>query len=259
GVFLAKMLPAVLLGPLAGAVADRFDRRLTMVAADVARFAVVLSIPLVGGYRWMLVATVLLECVNLFWVPAKDATVPNLVPKERLEEANRFNLLVTYGTAPLAAALFSVLSIVAELLGGAVPAFAAEPASLALYVNALAYWVSAILIFTLKDIPRRAISAPSVLRQITDGWRYVGRTPVVRGLVIGMAGAFAAGGAVIGVARLYVAALGGGDPAYGAVFAAVFAGMALGMFFGLRLLRELSRRRLFGLAIVGAGLVLVAI
>ncbi|GGM72394.1 hypothetical protein GCM10010106_18450 [Thermopolyspora flexuosa] len=259
GVFLAKMLPAVLLGPIAGAVADRFDRRLTMVVADVARFAVVLSIPLVGSYRWMLVATVLLECVNLFWVPAKDATVPNLVPKDQLEEANRFNLLVTYGTAPLAAALFSVLSLVAEMLGGAVPSFAAEPASLALYVNALAYWVSAILIFTLKDIPRRAISAPSVLRQIADGWRYVGRTPLVRGLVIGMAGAFAAGGAVIGVARLYVAALGGGDPAYGAVFAAVFAGMALGMFFGLRLLRELSRRRLFGLAIVAAGLVLTAI
>mgnify|MGYP002621085359 CR=1 FL=1 len=260
GVFVAKMLPAVLLGPLAGAVADRFDRRLTMVVADVARFAVVLSIPLVGSYQWVVIATVLVECVNLFWVPAKEATVPNLVPRERLEEANQLNLLVTYGTAPVAAALFAVLSLVAEMLGGAVPSFASEPASLALYVNALAYWVSAILIFTLRDIPKRgAISAPSVLRQIAEGWRYVGTTRVVRGLVIGMVGAFAAGGAVIGVARVYVAALGGGDPAYGTVFAAVFLGMALGMFFGLRLLRELSRRRLFGLAILTAGVVLVAI
>ncbi|NUR83599.1 MAG: dTMP kinase, partial [Nonomuraea sp.] len=79
GVFVAKMLPAVLLGPLAGVFADRFDRRLTMVVADVARFAIVLSIPLVDRYQWIIIATLLVECVNLFWVPAKDATVPNLV------------------------------------------------------------------------------------------------------------------------------------------------------------------------------------
>src|SRR5690606_29840563 len=89
GVFVAKMLPAVLLGPLAGAFADRFDRRLTMVLSDVARFAVVLSIPLVNSYQWVIIATVLVECVNLFWVPAKDATVPNLVPKQQLESANQ--------------------------------------------------------------------------------------------------------------------------------------------------------------------------
>ncbi len=259
GVFVAKMLPAVVLGPLAGAVADRFDRRLTMVVADVARFAVVLSIPIVGSYQWVLIATILVECVNLFWVPAKEATVPNLVPKERLEEANQLNLLVTYGTAPVAAVLFSMLSIIADTLGRTVPSLAAEPTSLALYANALAYWVSAILIFTLKGIPKRAISTPSVLRQITEGWRFVGANRLVRGLVIGMLGAFAAGGAVVGVAKIYVLDLGGGDAGYGTVFGAVFVGMALGMFFGLRLLRELSRRRLFGLSIVGAGLVLVAI
>jgi dTMP kinase len=255
GVFVAKMLPAVLLGPLAGAVADRFDRRLTMVVADVARFAVVLSIPLVGTYQWVLVATILVECVNLFWVPAKEATVPNLVPKDRLEEANQLNLLVTYGTAPVAAVLFSLLSVVADTLASP----AVEATSLALYANALAYWISAILIFTLKAIPKRPISTPSVLRQIAEGWRFVGANRLVRGLVIGMLGAFAAGGAVVGVAKIYVAALDAGDAGYGAVFGAVFVGMALGMFFGLRLLRELSRRRLFGLAIVGAGLVLLAI
>lgn len=259
GVFVAKMLPAVLLGPLAGAFADRFDRRLTMVFADLARFAVVLSIPLVGSYQWVIVATLLVECVNLFWVPAKDATVPNLVPKERLEQANQLNLLVTYGTAPLAAVLFAALSVVGDLIPG--DSRLLSGTGLALLINACAYLVSAALIFTLRDIPRRdgAISAPSVLKQIGEGWRFVGGNRLIRGLIIGMLGAFAAGGAVVGVAKVYVIALGGGDAAYGIVFGAVFVGMALGMFFGLRLLRELSRRRLFGLAIVVAGLVLAAI
>ncbi|RCG25914.1 dTMP kinase [Sphaerisporangium album] len=261
GVFLVKMLPAILLGPLAGAFADRFDRRLTMFTSDLLRFALVLSIPLVGSYQWIIVATLLVECVNLFWVPAKDATVPNLVPKERLEEANQLNLLVTYGSAPVAAALFAVLSVVIEVLGQAVPTFTWHPAHLALVLNAVAYLVSAFLIFTLRSIPKEhttKVSSPSVLRQIIDGWRFVGANRMVRGLVIGMLGAFAAGGAVVGVAKVYVEALGGGDAAYGTVFAAVFVGMALGIFFGPRLLRELSRRRLFGLAIVTAGIVLAA-
>ncbi|GAA3543355.1 hypothetical protein GCM10022419_024390 [Nonomuraea rosea] len=262
GVFVAKMLPAVLLGPLAGVFADRFDRRLTMFGADLARFAVVLSIVFVHSYQWLIVATILVECVNLFWVPAKDATVPNLVPKEQLESANQLNLLVTYGTAPIAAALFAALSVVGDVATSMVPFLSGRDATgLALIVNACAYLVSAFLIFTLRDIPKRdgAISTPSVLKQIVEGWKYVGGNRLVRGLIIGMLGAFAAGGAVVGVAKVYVVALGGGDAAYGVVFGAVFVGMALGMFFGLRLLRQLSRRRLFGLAITVAGLVLAAI
>ncbi|WP_336213955.1 dTMP kinase [Nonomuraea sp. LPB2021202275-12-8] len=262
GVFIAKMLPAVLLGPLAGAFADRFDRRLTMFTSDLARFAVVLSIPLVNSYQWVIIATLLVECVNLFWVPAKDATVPNLVPKEQLESANQLNLMVTYGTAPIAALLFAALSLAGDVTRNVLPFLDwMDATALALVVNACAYLVSAFLIFTLRDIPKRdgAISTPSVLKQIVEGWRFVGRNRLVRGLIIGMLGAFAAGGAVVGVAKIYVVALGGGDAAYGIVFGAVFVGMALGMFFGLRLLRGLSRRRLFGMALIVAGLVLAAI
>ncbi|MBG0826832.1 dTMP kinase [Planomonospora sp. ID67723] len=262
GVFVVKMLPAILLGPLAGAFADRFDRRLTMFTADLLRFALVLSIPLAdANYQWLLVATFLVECVNLFWVPAKDATVPNLVPKERLEEANQLNLLVTYGTAPVAALLFAVLSVADDALGRLVPYLAERDTYLALVINAFAYLISAFLIFTLRDIPGRgaaAAVAPSILRQIVEGWRFVGGNRLIRGLVIGMLGAFAAGGAVVGVAKIYVQELDGGDAAYGVVFGAVFVGMASGMFFGPRLLRELSRRRLFGLSIIAAGLVLAA-
>ncbi|MEV6866380.1 dTMP kinase [Streptosporangium subroseum] len=263
GVFVAKMLPAIVLGPLAGVFADRFDRRLTMFFCDLLRFALVLSIPLIGSYQWVIIATFLVECVNLFWVPAKDATVPNLVPKERLEEANQLNLLVTYGTAPIAALLFAVLSVADDSLANLVPFLAGRDTYLALFINALAYLVSAVIIFSLKDIPKNhrdaAAPTPSVLRQIVEGWRFVGGNRLIRGLIIGMLGAFAAGGAVVGVAKIYVDALGGGDAAYGVVFGAVFVGMASGMFFGIKLLKELSRRRLFGLSIIVAGLVLIAI
>jgi dTMP kinase len=258
GVLVVKLLPAVLLGPVAGAVADRFDRRRTMVIADILRFGLFLSIPLVGRLDWLLVATFLVECITLFWIPAKEATVPNLVPKDRLEQANQLSLLTTYGSAPVAAGLFSAISLVA----GAVITGAQEQANVALYFNAVTFLISAITIFTLREIPRRRdqhISVPSVPKQIIEGWRFVGSTPMVRGLVIGIIGAFAAGGAVIGVARVYVGALQGGDAAYGVVFGSVFLGMAFGMFLGPRMLRDFSRRRLFGLSIIGSGIALVLI
>jgi len=106
GVFIVRLLPAVILGPIAGVIADRFDRRRLMVFCDIFRFGLYLSIPIVGNYFWLYTATVLVECFTLFWSPAKEATVPNMVPKNKLESANQVSLLAAYGTAQVAAIVF---------------------------------------------------------------------------------------------------------------------------------------------------------
>ena len=64
---------------------------------------------------------------------------------------------------------------------------------------------------------------------------------------------------MIGLARVYVADLGGGDPGYGLLFAAVFGGLALGMWRGPRFLLAMSRPRLFGFSLTAAGVVLAGI
>ena len=93
-----------------------------------------------------------------------------------------------------------------------------------------------------REIPKRQrsgeISAPSVAKTIVEGWRYIGQTRVVRGIVIGMIGAFAAAGVVVGLGQVYVTdTLHGGHAGWGVVFAAIFVGLAVGMFLGLRILR----------------------
>jgi dTMP kinase len=259
GVFILRLAPAVVFGPLAGVVADRLNRRWTLVYGDVLRFVLFCTIPIVGTLWWLFVATILIEVVGLFWMPAKEATVPNLVPRKRLEAANQLSLVVTYGSAPVAAVAFLGITLLNGVLDNVIPPLAGDPTYLALYLNAVTYLVSALVIWRL-DFPKpttHLAREQSIWRTALEGWRYVGRTPLVRGLVLGMLGAFAAGGFVIGLARTFVSDLGAGSPGYGTLFAAVFLGLALGMWVGPRLLAEFSRRRLFGLAIAAAGVWLV--
>jgi dTMP kinase len=264
GVWLATLLPALLFGPLAGAVADRLDRRMTMIIGDVIRGLLFLSIPLFPNLTWIYVAKFLAGVTTQFWSPATSASIPNLVPKDKLERANQLSLLTTYGTAPLAAGLFSVLALVSEGISRVTPLFHTSNVDLALYFNAASYGIAALTVYFIREIPKRSasgkISVPSTAKSIWDGWRFIRKTPVVRGLVVGMVGAFAAAGVVVGLGYIYITAtLHGGSAGWGLVFAAIFVGMALGMAFGTKVLGSFSRRRLFGLTIMAAAVPLALI
>jgi dTMP kinase len=259
-VLLLRLLPALIAGPLGGYLADRLDRRITLVVGDVLRFAIMLSIPIVGTLTWLFVATVLIEFVGLVWLPAKDASVPNLVPRSKLAAANQLFLATTYGSAIPAAVLFTLLSLVNRSAYSMFGWFAESSQDLALYVNALTFLASAATIITLKELTqsRAARTAePNPIRALLDGWKFIRETPLIRGLVVGIVGAFAAGGVVVGLGRTYVADLGAGDAGYGVLFGAVFAGLAAGMFLGPTVVPSLSRRRVFALSLVMAGVALL--
>ncbi|MEX5636170.1 dTMP kinase [Parafrankia sp. FMc2] len=260
---IVRLLPALVLGPLAGAIADRLDRRLTMVVTDVLRFALFLSIPIVGTLEWLLIASFLVECVSLVWAPAKEASIPHLVPRNRLAAANTLSLITTYGTAPLAAAIFTLLATVSRALAPSISFFEDSSLDIALYFNAATFLGSAVVIWGLRSIGRAERpepgSEPGFFASITEGWKFVGQDRLVRGLVVGILGGFAGAGCVVALGKLYVELLGGGDSAYGVLFGAVFIGLASGMAAGPRLLGDYSRTRLFGVCVTGAGITLVIV
>jgi dTMP kinase len=261
GVFIARLLPAVFLGPIAGVIADRFDRRKLMVTADIFRAALYISIPIVNTYFWLYAAMILVECLTLFWSPAKEATVPNLVGKDKLESANQASLLAAYGTAPVAALLFSLLTLFASAIESLFPFSIGDSVDIALYANAATFAFAAFTIWGLKEIPKGAAANKTrdenIWKLLHDGWKSVSETKLIRGLVVGMIGAFSAAGAVIGLARTFVGDLGGGDAAYGVLFGAVFTGLAIGIAFGPKIFAQFSRRRLFGASLTTAGFFLV--
>ena len=271
-VIAVRLLPALILGPVAGLIADRFDRRLTMVACDLARFVLFASIPGVALFTgdakiivgWAAVATFFIEAVGMVWAPAKEASVPNLLPRPRLEKANQISLATTYGLTPvLAAVLLAGLTTGLANFVQPDPRSWIAPTNLALYFNALTRLLSALVVLIgIKEISGRAPipgnksdeERTSLLREFVDGWKYIGNTPLIRGLVFGMLGAFAGAGVVIGTAQFYARSLGGGDSTFYMLFAVIFCGLGVGIVGGPRLVGALSRRRWFGLSIVFAAL-----
>nr|WP_318783712.1 dTMP kinase [Plantactinospora soyae] len=274
GVIAVRLLPALVLGPVAGVLADRFDRRITMVICDLLRFVLFASIPLaalldIGGglvVGWAAVATFLIEAVTLIWIPAKEAAVPNLIPRSRLEVANQLTLITTYGLTPVLAAVgAAVLDRSVRAASGGPPQGLADPTQLALYFNSLSRLATALVVFFgIREISGRRGRRESVeqaagqaerveqsmLRQFVDGWRFIGKTPLVRGLVLGIFGAFAGGGVVIGTANFFTKSLAAGEAAFYLLFGSIFLGLSLGIGLGPMIVREMSRRRWFGMSIV---------
>jgi len=271
-VIAVRLLPALVLGPVAGVFADRFDRRLTMVVCDLVRFLFFASIPAAAlltrdgalVVAWTAIATFIIETVAMIWTPAKEAAVPNLLPRARLETANQLTLATTYGVTPVAAALvlIGLQWLVLTVFGPDEPRWAA-PSNLALWFNALTFLATALTVFVgIKEISGRSTAAveakPGMLKEFTQGWAFVSKTPLVRGLVLGIFGAFAGGGVVVGTAKFYAVSLSAGDAAFYLLFGVLFLGLGLGIAAGPKLVGALSRRRWFGLSIVlAAGSVLI--
>jgi len=265
GTIAIRLVPALVFGPIAGVMADRFDRRYTMVICDLIRFVVYGSIPVAAliidngalVVTWTVVATFIGETVTLMWIPAKEAAVPNLIPRRRLEVSNQLTLITTYGITPIFAALsLAALDRIVRGGFGTLPDWA-EPAQIGLWINAFSRLATALVVFFgIREISqgrrerKEKNAQQSLLRQFVDGWKYIGGTPLVRGLVLGIFGAFAAGGIVIGTAKFFTLSLGAGEAAFSLLFATLFIGLAIGIGLGPMIVKEMSRRRWFGMSIV---------
>jgi dTMP kinase len=270
-VVLTQLLPGLLFAPLGGLLADRFDRRKVMVVVDLIRCCLFLSIALVGTWWWLFAANFLIGCTAMLWIPAKDSAIPNLLRrKDHIETVNQLNLVMTYGvTAVSAFGLYAVVTGINSNLH--LWNSQLGVAKVIVIINGLLYVAAAIIVATRipeisgrrhVDAERRkddAAAKQTWFAMFRDGVRFARTTPLIRGLMIGMVGAFAAGGAVIGTAKLYANSLLGGDSAFSLLLAAALVGAGIGMGVSPRLAKRMSHNRLFGVAIVLAGLALLLV
>ena len=89
---LAMYLPLFILAPLVGILLDKLDKRWVIVLPDIARGIIVLLIPLfflrTGSFLPVFALVFILSTGNLFFLPAKSALIPELVPHDKLVKTN---------------------------------------------------------------------------------------------------------------------------------------------------------------------------
>jgi len=166
--FLTRSLPAFLFGPLAGVVADRFDRKTVLVLSNLLRVLVVLGY-LVASDVWMIFALSGLQFFfSAFFEPAYAAILPSLVERDDLLTANTLGSIT-----------WSVMLTVGSVIGGLVAA--ALGVNAALLLDAATFALAAGIIFFIQP-QRPTIAASSEhnhFRNFVDGLRYVRRNPEI--------------------------------------------------------------------------------
>jgi MFS family permease len=139
-ILVLRLLPAGFAGPIAAGVAERWDRRRIMLTCDLARAGLVALVPLVRAAWWVYLWAFLLEAANLVFLPARDASIPDLVDHEdELPAANGIVLGSSYGNIPLGAGAFALLTLVPTAWNGYLDS---HPNALALWLDGATYLVS---------------------------------------------------------------------------------------------------------------------
>lgn len=179
-VMIARVLPAVVAGPIAGVVLDRFDRRKVMIASDVLRFVVALLHILLLTYRqtWLLYSlSGLLMFASPFFNSGRSAILPRIASRDQLHTANALTQTTSWLT----------LSIGTMLGGISTGQFGYK---WAFVVNALSFAVSAIAISTLRspeghfrpDRSGVAETRGGNYAEFREGLRYMTARPLILGI-----------------------------------------------------------------------------
>ena len=191
---IVQYLPMAFVGPLAGVVVDRVNRRRLMIASDLFRGFVILGLLLVRRPDQVWLAYVVMAGTvgaTAFFEPARTATIPNITSAEELLPANA-----------LSAAVWSAMLAVGASVGGLVTAIAGR--NVAFSINALSFFVSAYFInrtrydATPPASPRLVgLAALLGLTDLVEGMRYVRRHAHVAALMLVKAGWGVAGGVLL--------------------------------------------------------------
>jgi DHA3 family tetracycline resistance protein-like MFS transporter len=170
---IAMTIPTIVFLLIGGVASDRFDRRRIMLGADLLRGAAVgllALLSLTGALElWHIVGLVVLYGTGAaFFAPAFDAIVPELLPADKLGQANALDQLVR----PIA------LRLAGPAIGGVV--VGAFGAGTAFALDALSFCVSAAALLAMRPGAARAASAAtagatSVVRDLRAGWGFVRR------------------------------------------------------------------------------------
>lgn len=190
GVMLARAIPAVLAGPVAGVALDRFDRKHIMIASDLVRFVVALAFLVTVRYpeAWLLYTlSAVLMFASPFFTSGRAAILPTIAAPGELHAANSLMQTTQWAT----------LTVGTMVAGWSVAKLGYEWAFI---INALSFLFSAAAIARMS-VPGgfRAKRSPEALarpwREYAEGLGYMRSVPLIFGIAMISVGWATGGGA----------------------------------------------------------------
>lgn len=190
GVFLARAIPMLAAGPIAGVLLDRLDRKRVMIASDIVRAAIALGFILCIHQRstaLLYLLSAALMFASPFFTSGRSSILPGIATPEELHVANTMTQTTSWASLTLGA----FLGAVGTQYGYKV----------AFLFNALSFVISALCIWQLKRpggfraIAAERRKAESGVAQYRDGVRYMRATPLVFGIAMVSVGWASGGGA----------------------------------------------------------------
>ncbi|PYQ73383.1 MAG: MFS transporter [Acidobacteria bacterium] len=178
---LVRVVPVVVFSMISGVVADAWDRRRLMLFTQTAATLVALALASIAfsgvtGVWLIYVLAALGSAVGAFDLPARNALVPTLVPREHLPNAISLNTI-----------MFQTASVVGPSLGGLL--IAATHVGWAYVANAISFAFVIVALLLMRDIPERQPSAPGARDDVSwhaalEGLRFVFRSPLIRSTML---------------------------------------------------------------------------
>ncbi|MGE3956885.1 MAG: MFS transporter [Vicinamibacterales bacterium] len=191
---IVQFLPMAIVGPIAGVVVDRVDRRRLMIGTDLVRGVLVLGLLLVRTREQVWLAYVVMALTvtgTAFFEPARTATIPNVTSKDELMPANA-----------LASATWAAMLAIGASIGGLVTAIAGR--EIAFVINGASFFTSAWFIsrttYDSTPTPKAPLQgwyALSGLPDMLEGFDYVRRRAHISAIMFVKAGWGLAGGVLL--------------------------------------------------------------
>ena len=178
GILTLRLLPAALGGTVAARVSLRWDRRRTMLATDLLRMGIVAIIPLIARLWWIYLWAFVLEAASVIFLSARDASVPDLARSDDLPTANSLMLGSSFGSIPIGAGAFAVLTLLPFADEGWL---ASRPHATVFWIDALTYLASAVLIARMAPLkkPTGVLAAGTSVGRLRDA----AHIPLVRSVM----------------------------------------------------------------------------
>jgi MFS family permease len=191
---IVQFLPVALIGPMAGVVVDRVNRRRLMIGADLVRGVLILGLLLVRRADQIWIAYLVMALTvsaSAFFEPARTATIPNVTSADELMPANAAS-----------SAMWSAMLAIGASIGGLVTAFAGRET--AFVVNAASFFASALFIgqtrYDATPVPGprpQGFADLTGLSDLVEGFRYLRRHAHVAALMFVKFGWGIAGGVLL--------------------------------------------------------------